>query len=343
MTAIDPSASDAAQARAREDRRAKRFARISKLDGWFKVLGLPWLTPILRLAAGDTPKTQLKSIWQLLGVPLVAILAFLALWGALAPKVQTSLGAIPGPAAVWEQVGVLHADAQAEKVKEAEFYARQDERNAQLVAEGKADKVKIRAYTGKPTYYQQIWTSIQTVFFGFLIGTAVAVPLGIVAGLSPTANAAINPLVQIFKPVSPLAWLPIVTMIVSALYVTGEGTFSKSFVISAVTVTLCSLWPDARPGRFEHGYHRDRHRVRYQLPAAGLLHDYDGPAARLVRRDPPAPSLAPLLLSHRRRALGVPQRLEHRRQYRIGPEHALEVTRHIGEPQAHQPHLLESR
>lgn len=81
------------------------------------------------------------------------------------------------------------------------------------------------------------------MFFGFLIGTAVAVPLGIIAGLSPTANAAINPLVQIFKPVSPLAWLPIVTMVVSALYATGEGAFSKSFVISAVTVTLCSLWP----------------------------------------------------------------------------------------------------
>ncbi len=243
MTAIDPTATDAARARAREDRRAKRFARISKLDGWFKVLGLPWLTPILRLAAGDTPKTQLKSIWQLLGVPLVAILAFLVLWGALAPKVQTSLGAIPGPAAVWEQVGVLHADAVAEKEKAAEFYARQDERNAKLIADGKADKVKVRGYTGKPTYYQQIWTSIQTVFFGFLIGTAVAVPLGIIAGLSPTANAAINPLVQIFKPVSPLAWLPIVTMVVSALYATGEGVFTKSFVISAVTVTLCSLWP----------------------------------------------------------------------------------------------------
>jgi nitrate/nitrite transport system permease protein len=102
--------------------------------------------------------------------------------------------------------------------------------------------VKDRAYTGKPTYYEQIFTSIQTVFFGFLLATLVAVPLGIVSGMSATANAAINPLVQIFKPVSPLAWLPIVTMVVSAVYV-GDGGMSKSFVISAVTVTLCSLWP----------------------------------------------------------------------------------------------------
>ena len=54
------------------------------------------------------------------------------------------------------------------------------------------------------------------MFTGFLLATLVAVPLGILCGLSPTINAAINPLIQIFKPVSPLAWLPIVTMVVSA-------------------------------------------------------------------------------------------------------------------------------
>ena len=46
-----------------------------------------------------------------------------------------------------------------------------------------------------------------------------------------------------FKPVSPLAWLPIVTMVVSALYVDSTDLFPKSLVISAITVTLCSLWP----------------------------------------------------------------------------------------------------
>ena len=56
-------------------------------------------------------------------------------------------------------------------------------------------------------------------------------------------NTAINPLVQIFKPVSPLAWLPIVTMVVSAVYVSDDPTLPKSFLNSAITVTLCSLWP----------------------------------------------------------------------------------------------------
>jgi nitrate/nitrite transport system permease protein len=56
-------------------------------------------------------------------------------------------------------------------------------------------------------------------------------------------NSALNPLIQIFKPVSPLAWLPLVTMVVSAVYVTSDPIFSKSFLTSAFVVTLCSLWP----------------------------------------------------------------------------------------------------
>ena len=245
MTAIDPvtarqDESAAAEEGARLDR---RLAAIARADRWLRTIGLPWITPILRLVAGDAPGAQVKELWRLLGVPMLAIAVFLGLWAALAPMVQTSLGAIPGPAQVWEQVKVLNADAAAERMKEAEFHARQAEKNAALVADGKADQVKERSYAGKPTFYQQIWTSIRTVFFGFLLASAVAIPLGILSGLSPTLNAAINPFVQLFKPVSPLAWLPIVTMVVSALYTSTDGAMSKSFLISAITVTLCSLWP----------------------------------------------------------------------------------------------------
>ncbi len=56
----------------------------------------------------------------------------------------------------------------------------------------------------------------------------IAVPLGILAGSSKIVQAAINPIVQMFRPVSPLAWLPIVTLIVSAVYVTsGTPMFQK--------------------------------------------------------------------------------------------------------------------
>lgn len=226
-----------------EAKRARLFTRINKADTWFQVLGLGWLTPMLKAAAGDNPRAQLSEIWRLLGIPLLAIILFMVAWGTLAPKVQTSLGAVPGPAQVWTEAKGLHADAVREGEKEAAFYERQDARNAKLVADGRADDVRDRVYTGRPTYYDQIVTSIYTVFFGFLIASAIAIPLGIAAGLSKTANAALNPLIQIFKPVSPLAWLPIVTMIVSAVYASNDGMFSKSFLISAITVTLCSLWP----------------------------------------------------------------------------------------------------
>ncbi|WP_316014603.1 ABC transporter permease [Roseobacter sp. HKCCA0434] len=228
---------------AREARRARLFTRIGAADKWFQVLGLAWLTPIARAAAGDNPRAQMGEIWRLLGVPLLAIVGFLAMWAALAPQVQTSLGAIPGPGAVWEEAVNLHEDAAAKAARAAQFEAQVEARNERLREQGRADQIREVPYTGAPSYYDQIWTSIQTVFFGFLIATVVAVPLGIMAGLSATANAALNPLIQIFKPVSPLAWLPIVTMVVSAVYTTNDGLFAKSFLVSAITVTLCSLWP----------------------------------------------------------------------------------------------------
>ena len=240
MTAIDPESLSAEDAR--EARKERLFTRINTADKWFQVLGLSWVTPVLKAAAGDNPKAQISEIWKLLGVPILAIAAFLMLWASLAPQVQTSLGAIPGPAQVWEQAVNLHEDAAAKAESRAEFEAKVAQLNERRAEQGK-EPIQ-RAYTGAPSYYAQIWTSIQTVFFGFLIATVVAVPLGIAAGLSPYANAALNPIIQVFKPVSPLAWLPIVTMVVSATYATdGDGFFAKSFLNSAITVTLCSLWP----------------------------------------------------------------------------------------------------
>jgi nitrate/nitrite transport system permease protein len=81
------------------------------------------------------------------------------------------------------------------------------------------------------------------VAFGFVIGSIIAIPIGIMCGMSPTLYRAFNPIIQVFRPVSPLAWLPLVTMVVSAVYVTQDPMFDKSFLNSAITVTLCCLWP----------------------------------------------------------------------------------------------------
>lgn len=184
-----------------------------------------------------------KQLFQTFGAPMIGILLFLAIWQVGAPRIVTSLGAVPGPVQVFEQFEGLVDEHQAARQKEVDFYKRQEERNAEKLAEDPNADVHIRPYTGKATFFDQIWTSIVTVMTGFLLAALIAIPLGIVAGLSQTVYSALNPLIQLFKPVSPLAWLPIVTMIVSAVYVSDNPTFDKAFVNSALTVLLCCLWP----------------------------------------------------------------------------------------------------
>ena len=218
-------------------------ALIARANPYLVMLGVGWLVPVLKIVSGDSPGAQMKELWRELGVPVLAIALFLGAWSGLAARIETSLGTLPGPKAVLTEAGNLVAEHGAERERRADFYARQETRNAEALAENPNAEVRVRRYTGKPTYFDQIFTSLKTVFMGFVLGVLVAVPLGVLAGLSKTVNAAINPLVQIFKPVSPLAWLPIVTMVVSALYVSADPLLQKSFITSAITVTLCSLWP----------------------------------------------------------------------------------------------------
>jgi nitrate/nitrite transport system permease protein len=74
--------------------------------------------------------------------------------------------------------------------------------------------------------------SLRRVLVGFFLGAAVAIPLGFLIGMSKPAMMALNPLIQIFKPVSPLAWLPI------ALSIFNLAEPSAIFVIF-----ITSLWP----------------------------------------------------------------------------------------------------
>ena len=218
-------------------------AILNRAGTYLGLLGLGWFVPVVRMARREDPSEQARQIWQQLGIPVLAITLFVVVWGQLAPRINTSLGAVPGPAAVWAETMNLVEDHKEQRINRAEFYERQELRNAERLAEDPTYEPRIRQYTGKPSYFDQIVTSLKTVFTGFILAALVGVPLGIFAGLSPVINAAVNPLVQIFKPVSPLAWLPIVTMVVSAVYVADDPMFEKSFLNSAITVTLCSLWP----------------------------------------------------------------------------------------------------
>jgi len=188
-------------------------------------------------------KQMVANKSKLMLLPLIGILIFLMFWHLSAREVQTSLGTLPGPSQTYQQFTKLVVEHFDEREKGHAFIERQEKRNAEKLAKNPDAKVKIRPYTGKPTFFDQILTSLVTVSAGFLLATAIAIPLGIVLGLNQGVYQAFNPIIQLLKPVSPLAWLPIVTMVVSATYVSDDPMFAKSFVNSLLTVALCSLWP----------------------------------------------------------------------------------------------------
>jgi nitrate/nitrite transport system permease protein len=183
-----------------------------------------------------------RGLWMV-GVPAIAIAVFLGLWAAAANHITVSFGSLPGPRAVVTETRNLWRDHKAERDREKAFYVKQEERKAAQLAKNPEARWTERKYAGRPTFFDQILTSLKTVFTGFIIASLVAVPLGIICGLSKAFNLALNPFIQLFKPVSPLAWLPIVMILVSALYNPAEPMFEKAFLSSAIVVALCSLWP----------------------------------------------------------------------------------------------------
>ncbi|HCG7478552.1 TPA: ABC transporter permease [Vibrio parahaemolyticus] len=189
------------------------------------------------------PAKQVVNRSRLVLLPVIGLLIFLAMWHLAVREVQTSLGTLPGPVQTFQQFSNLVDDHWQEREKEQAFIERQEKRNAAKLAKNPDTEVKIRPYTGKPTFFDQIVTSLVTVTAGFLLATVIAIPLGIVLGLNQGLYQAFNPIIQLLKPVSPLAWLPIVTMVVSATYVSDDPMFAKSFINSLITVALCSLWP----------------------------------------------------------------------------------------------------
>lgn len=224
--------------------------------------GLEAFAPIVRLLRGDDRPEQFKRLFMNFGAPLVAFLLFLGAWSVASQNIMTKYGNLPSPGQVWTQAGVLwesHLKGvsaeevfyQEQAVKVAEYSAAAavlEKRGAANTAAQmleKANVAKAAKFAASPSYIDQIITSLKTVFAGFMIASLVAIPLGVLCGTSPWIQAALNPLIQIFKPVSPLAWLPIVMICVGALYTTkGDAAwFEKSFISSAVTVALCSLWP----------------------------------------------------------------------------------------------------
>ena len=145
----------------------------------------------------------------------------------------------------------------------ADFYGTEGEKafaiaNKIEMTQRQIERTEEANYAMPYTLPWQVVRSIMCVFVGFLIGTAIAVPIGVLCGLSPTVMAAMTPFIALFKPVSPIVWLPIMLIIVSGLVgdpdnnpiiqllwslpLIGGFEINPAFLASATVVALCSLW-----------------------------------------------------------------------------------------------------
>jgi len=78
----------------------------------------------------------------------------------------------------------------------------------------------------------QLGYSIYRVLAGFLMAALIAIPVGFLIGMSPMMHKALNPYIQVLRPISPLAWMPL------ALFIIKDSEASSIFVIF-----ICSIWP----------------------------------------------------------------------------------------------------
>jgi nitrate/nitrite transport system permease protein len=131
-------------------------------------------------------------------LPIVGVGVLLLVWTVLSANVQD----LPSPVRTWEESKVYILEP--------------------LEKRGEMDQgiVRLASY------------SLLRVGKGFLLGILIATPLGFILGLSKVFNRMFDPVIQVLRPISPLAWLPL-----------GLIIFQKSEPAALFTIALCSMWP----------------------------------------------------------------------------------------------------
>ena len=180
-------------------------------------------------------------------------------------------------------------------------------------------KQQQRVATTAESQYARPWTlpnqvlrSLACVFFGFFLGSLIAIPIGVLCGLSDTFMAAMTPFIALLKPVSPIVWLPIALIIVGGfipdpdkhwlinglaeLPLVGWMKINPAFIASGVTVALCSLWPTLVNTALGVGSIDDDHLNVARVLRLGFL-------SRLFKIV--VPSALPLIFAGLRISLGV--------------------------------------
>lgn len=234
-----------------------------------RFIGFGFLEPIIRLLYGEEPKKNAMELFTKVGLPIVSILAFLFIWEVAASslynsdaerkveKVRLASGnkaaeeewtliksgdlshqpnTLPSPSQVKRAAKSLWNDVMEVQKKKREFKEKVNKTNKNRISKGLEPIV----YTGRPSFADQVVTSLKTVFWGVILAIFVAVPLGIVLGLGKTARESTNWVIQIFKPVSPVVWLLLVSMVVKT--VMADANTDLAFIISFISVGLCSMW-----------------------------------------------------------------------------------------------------
>jgi nitrate/nitrite transport system permease protein len=161
---------------------------------------------------------------QIWGAPLLSaaiLLVFLALWHA----------------ATRQEGGAQVVDAEYAKLVGAEAATGKKSAFPTPADVGR----KIRDHITDPFYDKgpndkgigiQLAYSILRVLAGYLLAAVVAIPLGFLIGMSPLVYRAFDPFIQVLKPISPLAWMPL------ALFTLKDSSVSAIFVIF-----ICAMWP----------------------------------------------------------------------------------------------------
>ena len=139
----------------------------------------------------------MKHITNLL-LPLVGIALAFGIWSIASMQVTD----LPSPLKTWEESKVYIMEPWAKR--------------------GEMDQGIARL-----AYY-----SLVRVAYGFGLGIALATPLGFLLGMSTTAHRMFDPVIQVLRPISPLAWLPL-----------GLILFQKSEPAALFAIAVCSMWP----------------------------------------------------------------------------------------------------
>ena len=128
-----------------------------------------------------------------------------------------------------------------------------------LRSENSIERLEEQQYASAMTVYTQIKRSLFTVFIGFLAAAVIAIPIGVLCGLSRIAMACLTPIISIFKPVSPVVYLLIFQIVVGAFFpdpdshplflflnslpFLGGLGINPALIFSACTVAACAVWP----------------------------------------------------------------------------------------------------